>query len=72
MISSNQELHVKDIDEATELCLEQILYQKSCLAPFMPKITLIGPKGSRRFDIASAISKKFNIVHGTVMTARAN
>lgn len=53
----------KSVAEMTELCLEQILCQPSNDQPYTPRITLIGPKESGRFDTASEISKKFNLVH---------
>lgn len=61
-----QEINVqgKSTDEITELCLDQILCQKPSDVPFVPRVTLIGPKGSGRFIVASALSKRFNLVLG--------
>ncbi|KAF0764219.1 adenylate kinase 8-like [Aphis craccivora] len=53
----------KSVDQITELCLDQILRQQPSDVPFVPKVTIIGPKGSGRFVVASALSKRFNLVN---------
>lgn len=54
----------KSIDEITELCLDQIACQKPSDVPFVPRVAIIGPIGSGRFIVASALSKRFNLVNG--------
>lgn len=44
--------------------MDQILRQQPSDVPFVPKVTIIGPKGSGRFVVASALSKRFNLVNG--------
>ncbi|XP_050436049.1 adenylate kinase 8-like isoform X2 [Adelges cooleyi] len=53
----------KSFETVLDLCLEQVLYQKPLAAPFIPRIVLIGPIGSRRFSIAKSLSEKLKIVH---------
>lgn len=54
----------KSVDEITELCLDQIVCQKPSDVPFVPRVAIIGPVGSGRFIVASALSKRFNLVNG--------
>jgi len=54
----------KSVDEITELCLDQIVCQKPSDVPFVPRVGIIGPVRSGRFIVASALSKRFNLVNG--------
>uniref|UniRef100_A0A2S2NR53 Adenylate kinase 8 n=1 Tax=Schizaphis graminum TaxID=13262 RepID=A0A2S2NR53_SCHGA len=53
----------KSIDDITELCLDQIIRQKPSDVPFVPRVIVIGPKGSGHFFVASVLSKRFNLVN---------
>jgi len=54
----------KSVDKITELCLDLIACQKPLDVPFVPRVAIIGPVGSGCFIVASALSKRFNLVNG--------
>lgn len=62
-------MHGKSIEEIAELCLEQILLRKPSGSPFLPRIIIVGLKESGSFVTASALSKKFGVVHGKIFIA---
>jgi len=61
----------KSIDEITELCLDQIVYQKPSDVPFVPRVAVIGPVRSGRFIVVSGLSKRFNLVNGKCLMVGA-
>lgn len=57
-------MNEKSLKEIVDDCMELVNIKQRCKAPVIPRICLVGPRGSGRKTQAKLLAKTFNLIHG--------